>query len=173
MKKNSVALLLFLFAFLFANAQKREISGKVFDKATNQPIEGVNIMIEKSKVGTSSKKDGTFTLSVKSNKVTLIVSCVGYASQLVPLDKGATNIDIALVAVATDNAEVVVVGYGTQKRSDVTGSITKFKSDKLDESPVSRLDQALQGKVAGLDVQNLSSESGAAPKVYIRGISSI
>lgn len=118
-------------------------------------------------------KDGTFTLSVKSNKVTLIVSCVGYASQLVPLDKGATNIDIALLAVATDNAEVVVVGYGTQKRSDVTGSITKFKSDKLDESPVSRLDQALQGKVAGLDVQNLSSEAGAAPKVSIRGISSI
>lgn len=173
MKKNSVALFLFLFTILFANAQKREISGKVFDKATNQPIEGVNIMIEKSKVGTSSKKDGTFTLSVKSNKVTLIVSCVGYASQLVLLDKNATKIDIALVAAATDNAEVVVVGYGTQKRSDVTGSITKFKSDKLDESPVSRLDQALQGKVAGLDVQNISSEAGAAPKVSIRGISSI
>ena len=173
MKKNSVALLLSLFAILFASAQKRDITGKVFDKATNQPIEGANIMIEKSKVGTSSKKDGTFTLSVKSNKVTLIVSCVGYSSQLVPVDKDATKIDIALVAAATDNAEVVVVGYGTQKRSDVTGSITKFKSDKLDESPVSRLDQALQGKVAGLDVQNLSSEAGAAPKVSIRGISSI
>lgn len=173
MKKNSVALLLSLLTILFANAQKRDIAGKVFDKSTNQPIEGANIMIEKSKVGTSSKKDGTFILSVKSNKVTLIVSCVGYASQLVSLDKEATKIDIALVAAATDNAEVVVVGYGTQKRSDVTGSITKFKSDKLDESPVSRLDQALQGKVAGLDVQNLSSEAGAAPKVSIRGISSI
>lgn len=73
----------------------------------------------------------------------------------------------------TDNAEVVVIGYGTQRRSDVTGSISKFKNDKLDESPVSRLDQALQGKIAGLQVQNITSEAGADPKINIRGVSSI
>ena len=173
MKNKLVALSLFLFVSVFAYAQKRDITGTVIDKATNKPIEGANIMLEKSKVGTSTKKDGTFTLSVKSSKVRLIVSCIGYATQLVSLEKDSNKIDIAMLVAATDNAEVVVVGYGTQRRSDVTGSISKYKNDRMDEAPVSRLDQALQGKVAGLEVQNLTSESGAAPKVSIRGISSI
>lgn len=173
MKKNTITLLVSFLFIVLVNAQKRDITGKVFDKATNQPIEGASILIEKSKTGTASLKDGSFTLSVKSNKVTLIVSSIGYATQIVSLEKGATTVDIGLVAAATDNAEVVVVGYGTQKRSDVTGSITKFKNDKMDESPVSRIDQALQGKVAGLDVQNVTSEAGADPRISIRGVSSI
>ncbi len=173
MKKISIAFILTIFIVTFTAAQKREITGRVFDKATKQPIEGVNILLEKSKTGATTKKDGTFSISVKSSKVTLIVSCIGYASQVVSVGKDELSVNIALVAAATDNAEVVVVGYGTQKRSDVTGSITKYKNDKLDEAPVSRLDQALQGKVAGVDIQNLSSEAGAAPKVSIRGVSSI
>ncbi|MFZ4477995.1 MAG: TonB-dependent receptor plug domain-containing protein, partial [Saprospiraceae bacterium] len=69
--------------------------------------------------------------------------------------------------------EVVVIGYGVQKKGDVTGAVSKYKNDKLGETPVSRLDQALQGKIAGVQIQNTSSEAGSDPKVRIRGLSSV
>jgi TonB-dependent starch-binding outer membrane protein SusC len=69
--------------------------------------------------------------------------------------------------------EVVVVGYGTQKKGDITGAVSKYKNEKLDEAPVARLDQALQGKIAGVQIQNTSSEAGSDPKVRVRGLSSI
>jgi len=166
----------FIFSLLLTTqsfAQKKELTGKVVDKTNGAPLEGVNILIDKSKVGTSTKKDGTFTISLKSSKAVLIFSSVGYSTQTVIVDKNTENLTVQLVQSATDNAEVVVVGYGTQKRSDVTGAITKFKNDKLDETPVSRLDQALQGKIAGMQVQNISSEAGSDAKINIRGISSI
>ena len=173
MKKTSFALLLSFFIAFMGFAQKREVIGKVVDKNTNLPVEGANILIEKSKTGTSTKKDGSFSISIKNSKTSLIFSCIGYATQIVLVEKDVNTIQVALVPSATDNAEVVVIGYGTQKKSDVTGAITKFKDDKLDEAPVSRLDQALQGKIAGVQIQNLSSEAGAPPKVTVRGISSI
>ena len=172
MKKIIYTLLLTL-PVLFSAAQKREINGKVTNKATGEPLEGVNIIADKSKSGTATKKDGTYTISVKSSKSTLIFSSVGFATQAIAVDKKDTLVNVEMVPAATDNAEVVVIGYGTQRRSDVTGAITKFKDEKLDEAPVSRLDQALQGKIAGVQIQNLSSEAGAPPKVTVRGISSI
>jgi hypothetical protein len=172
MKKIIYTLLLTLPVF-FAAAQKREINGKVTSKATGEPLEGVNIIADKSKSGTATKKDGTYKISVKSSKSTLIFSSVGFATQAIPVDKKDTLVNVEMVPAATDNAEVVVIGYGTQRRSDVTGAISKFKDEKLDEAPVSRLDQALQGKIAGVQIQNLSSEAGAPPKVTVRGISSI
>lgn len=81
--------------------------------------------------------------------------------------------DIAMVPAVIDNNEVVVIGYGTQKKSHLTGAVSKYKNEKIDETPNSRLDQALQGKIAGVQVQNISSEAGADPKIRVRGISSI
>jgi TonB-linked SusC/RagA family outer membrane protein len=171
MKKN-LLLLLSLIVAMGSFAQTK-VSGKVIDKTTNRPIEGVNIILEKSKKGTSTQKDGSFTINVKSSNSVLIFSCIGYATQTVVLEKNIDTITVAMTPVATDNAEVVVIGYGTQRRADVTGAISKFKDEKLDEAPVSTLDQALQGKIAGLQIQNISSEAGAPPKVTVRGISSI
>jgi TonB-dependent SusC/RagA subfamily outer membrane receptor len=74
---------------------------------------------------------------------------------------------------SSTSEEVVVVGYGTQRKSHLTGAISKYKNERLDEAPVSRLDQALQGKIAGVQIQNLSSEAGATPKIRVRGLSSI
>ncbi len=78
-----------------------------------------------------------------------------------------------LVPAATTEEEVVVIGYGTQKKSSVTGAVSKYTNDKLEETPNSRLDQALQGKIAGVQIQNISSEAGADPKVQVRGIQSV
>ncbi len=171
--KKITSIVLFFFMVSVSLAQKKEIKGRVTDKMTNAPIEGVNIMLDKSKKGTSSKKDGSFAVAAKSNGNTLIFSCIGYAPLTVFVDKPSDSVMVQMTPVSTDNAEVVVIGYGTQKRSDVTGAISKFKTDKLDEVAVSRVDQALQGKIAGLQVQNTTSEAGAAPKITVRGISSI
>ena len=173
MKKIAYALLLSLFFITNASAQKREIIGKVIDKVTKEGLDGVNILVDKSKTGATTQKDGSFKVNVKSAKAILIFSSIGYATQTVVVEKDTDTLLIALKPASTDNAEVVVIGYGTQRKSDVTGAITKFKDDKLDEAPVSRLDQALQGKIAGVQVQNISSEAGAAPVVTVRGISSI
>jgi TonB-linked SusC/RagA family outer membrane protein len=99
-------------------------------------------------------------------------SFIGFEPQIVVVGKNKT-IDITLKESASALDEVVVVGYGTQKRSSVTGSVAKYKNEKLDEIAVSNLDQALQGKMAGVQVQNTSSEAGSATQIQIRGISSI
>ncbi|MEI8053779.1 MAG: carboxypeptidase-like regulatory domain-containing protein, partial [Bacteroidota bacterium] len=138
MKKIAYALLLSLFFIANASAQKREIIGKVIDKVTKEGLEGVNILVDKSKTGANTKKDGSFKVNVKSAKAILIFSSIGYATQTVVVEKDSDTLLIALKPASTDNAEVVVIGYGTQRRSDVTGAISKFKDDKLDEAPVSR-----------------------------------
>jgi hypothetical protein len=129
--KKGFYTLVFLFAVLIGHAQKREITGTVTNKTTGEKLEGVNIVVDKSKSGTSTKKDGTFTISVKQSKVTLIFSSIGFATQMLQLDKNTNEVNVQLGPSISDNAEVVVIGYGTQRRGDVTGAITKFKDDKL------------------------------------------
>ena len=163
-------LLLFFVAASFA--QKNIITGKVSDNVTGNGLVGVNILSLDQKGGVVTKADGSFTISVKSINSTLVFSYVGYAAQTVALE-GRTSLDISLIATIRTNDDVVVIGYGTQKKSSVTGAVSKYKNDRLDESPASRLDQALQGKIAGVQIQNISSDAGAAPKVRVRGISSV
>ncbi len=133
-------------------------------------MSGVSIITENKKVGTASKTDGTFTLSVDAATTNFIFTYVGYTPKLVILD-GKTTVDVAMSVVSNADNEVIVVGYGTQKKSSVTGAVSKYKNEHLEETPSSRLDQALQGKIAGVQIQNISSEAGADPKVTIRGSS--
>ena len=154
-----------------AQAQKIELTGKVTDQATGQPLVGASIIVT-SNTGVSTKENGAFTLSVSKDTKSFTVSFVGYIPQSVNITN-AKVYNIALVPDVNTQNEVVVIGYGTQKKSSLTGAIAKFKNENLDEAPVSRVDQALQGKIAGLTIQNTSSEAGAAPKISIRGISSV
>jgi TonB-dependent starch-binding outer membrane protein SusC len=162
--------LLLLSSYVFA--QNKEITGKVIDQTTGKPLSDVSILANNVKGGATTKADGTFSISVKKNTSTLIFSSVGFATQSISIED-KTVIDVALTTQIKTDDEVVVIGYGTQKKSSVTGAVSKYKNEKLDQSPVSRLDQALQGKIAGVQVQNLSSEAGSDPKVQIRGVSSI
>jgi TonB-dependent starch-binding outer membrane protein SusC len=154
------------------HAQKKEISGKVTDFATGEPLNGVSIVAGKSKTGATTKPDGTYSVMVDAKVKSLTFSFVSYGPQTISIE-GKESINIAMVSEAATQTEVVVIGYGTQKKSSVTGAVSKYKNEKLDQSPVSRLDQALQGKIAGVQVQNLSSEAGADPKVQIRGLASV
>lgn len=172
MKKIKYLLILLLFVSGAAIAQKKTITGKVINTSGNDPLLGVNVLADKQKGGTTTKADGTYTITVDKSSTVLIFSYVGFTSQTIEIgDK--TTIDVALVPAATTGEEVVVIGYGTQKKSSVTGSVSKYTNDRLEETPNSRLDQALQGKIAGVRVQNISSEAGADPKVQVRGVSSI
>ncbi len=165
-------LLPMLFITVIATAQKKEITGKVTDQATGLPLAGVSVVAGKERVGTATKEDGTFSISVGPGIKTLSFSSISYATQTLDIE-GKSSFNITLVAEATTQSEVVVIGYGTQKRSNVSGAVSKYKNERIDEAPVSRLDQALQGKIAGVNIQNISSEAGADPKISIRGISSI
>jgi TonB-dependent starch-binding outer membrane protein SusC len=161
-----------LFTFIGALfAQKREITGKVTDATTGDPISDASI-VANDKKATTTKSDGTFTLSIDASTKTLVFSHVGYSVQTVEI-AALSNLDIRMKPAPNSMEDVVVIGYGTQRKSHLTGSVSKLKNDRLDEVPVSRLDQALQGKIAGVQIQNTSSEAGSDPKIRIRGISSI
>ena len=168
---KSLLLLLLLFASSSIIAQKT-VTGKVSNKETGEPLQGVSVIGDKSSGGGVTKEDGTFSIKFKSDVTSLNFSFIGFGTET-QLINNQTNINVGLIAVANQNNEVVVIGYGTQKRANVTGAITKFQDEKLAEAPVSRLDQALQGKLAGVLVQNVSAQAGDDPKITIRGISSI
>ena len=153
-------------------AQKKTITGKVTNQANGEPMQGVNVLADQQKGGAVTNAQGVYSISVNSNATTLIFSYVGFTSQSIIID-GRTSIDIKLAPATVSNDEVVIIGYGTQRRSQVTGAISKYQNERLDESPVSRLDQALQGKIAGVQIQNVSSEAGSEPKINVRGVSSV
>ncbi len=155
-----------------AFAQKIVITGKVTSDIGGTPMAGVSVFADKTKQGIASKDDGTYSISVDPGTTVLLFSFVGYKEQAVTI-AGRKVIDVVMQVSSATTDDVVVVGYGTQKRATVTGSVSKYQNDRLDEVPQSRLDQALQGKIAGVQIQNVSPEAGAEPKVRIRGISSI
>lgn len=172
MKKLQCLLLMLLLLGGAALAQKKVITGKVISQNGNEPLLGVNILADKQKGGVTTKADGTYSITLDKNTTTLIFSYVGFTTQTIIIgDK--TTIDVTLVPAPTINDEVVLIGYGTQKKSSVTGSVSKYQNERLDQTASSRLDQALQGKIAGVQIQNLTSEAGADPKVRVRGVTSI
>lgn len=156
---------------ILVQAQKLEIIGMVTDQSTGQPLVGATILVNSGNV-VSTKENGTFKLSVSKETKSFKISFVGFIPQTVNI-KNAKAYNIALIPEVSQQNDVIVIGYGTQKKSSLTGAIAKYKNENLDEAPVSRVDQALQGKIAGLSIQNTSSEAGAAPKISIRGISSL
>ena len=163
-------LLIFLAGTSFA--QKRVITGKVIDQATKEPLGGVSIIVGKNRGTATTQTDGSYTLSVEPGIKALTYTYIGYTPQTFTIE-GKSVVNVSLQSEAAIQNEVVVIGYGSQKRSNVSGAVAKYKNERIDETPVSRLDQALQGKIAGVNVQNISSEAGADPKITIRGISSI
>ncbi|MSP85493.1 MAG: TonB-dependent receptor [Flavobacteriaceae bacterium] len=169
MKKLLVLFLLIFTSIAFSQNDPKKITGTVLD-SKGAPIPSVTVTFEDK--DTATDLDGKYTIEVKNSKSVLQFSYLGFAPQIVVVGKNK-EINITLVESKSELDEVVVIGYGTQKKSNVTGSISKYKNEKLDEIAVSRLDQALQGKIAGVQVQNISSEAGSDAQITVRGISSI
>jgi TonB-dependent starch-binding outer membrane protein SusC len=174
-KKLLASVLCFILTFSVnvASAQTRTVSGKVTDSKDGSPVSGASVQIVGSRGGTSTKNDGTFSLSVSSGVTALIISFVGYDNLQVSIE-GKSNVDVSLVASAgTSMNEVVVTGYGTSRKRDLTGSVGSVKAKDFNQGTVSNPDQLLIGKVAGLQIINTSGQPGAATIVKIRGNNSI
>lgn len=148
------------------------VKGKVTDAQTGEPLPGVSIVMKGTSQGTTTNPSGEYSLKVTNAKATLVFSFVGYSAKEVVVGN-QTTLNIALTADNKSLDEVVVVGYGSQKKGDITGAVAKYKNESMDEAPVSRVDQALQGKIAGVQIQNTASDAGADPKIRIRGVSSV
>jgi TonB-dependent starch-binding outer membrane protein SusC len=162
---------LLLLVFGSASAQDRQIKGKITD-STGAPMQGVTIMTDKKTKLATSDAQGNYVINIDKNTSTLIFSYVGYTTQTQNTSSKSV-IDVVMYQSRAGLDDVVVIGYGTQKKSHLTGSVSKYTNDRLDEIPVTRLDQALQGKIAGVSVQNLTSEAGATPRIRVRGLNSI
>lgn len=162
--------LLVLFSFA-ANAQKA-ITGKVLTSSDKKPIIGASILVKGSSVGVQTEADGTFKIMAPSGKTTLVISAIGYENSEVSIT-GKTNVSVELKESAGALNEVVVIGYGTQKRKDVTGAISSVSAATIEKVPVTSLDQALQGRAAGVQVTNNDGAPGANMTVLIRGVGSL
>jgi TonB-linked SusC/RagA family outer membrane protein len=172
MKKIVYILVLFLSVLSVQVMAQVRISGKITDEKDNQPLSGVTIKVKGTSTGTVSDLNGNFSISVQNADAVLVFSYTGYNSQETKAGPG-TVLNIQLSSTPNALNEVVVIGYGSAKKSDLTGAITTVKGDRLVDRPVVNVSQALQGKVAGVDVSVNSTAPGAGAKVRIRGIGSI
>lgn len=150
-------------------AQKR-ITGRVSD-VNNLPLAGATVTVQGTNNAVRAGQDGSFSLTVPNDNAVLIITSVGYERQEVAIGN-RTTIDVALTGTASNLNEVVVVGYGTQRRRTVTGAISRVSNEEVTALPVPDVRQALQGRVPGLTVTN-NGAPGEAPIIRIRGIGSI
>ncbi|WP_439583690.1 TonB-dependent receptor [Dyadobacter bucti] len=149
----------------------RSISGKIIDEK-GEALPGVSIVLKGTQRGTSTNEAGSYTLEVPEGDGTLIFSFVGYISQEVNL-ANKTTVDVTLHSDTKALEEIVVVGYGSMEKSDITGSMSSVKATELSKVPFPRADQALQGQAAGVVVSNFGSQPGGQVNIRIRGGNSI
>lgn len=153
-------------------AQTRTIAGKVTDKKDGTPLVGVSVKVKGSAAGTSTGVDGSFKLAIPEAASTLVFTYVGYNSQEVNV-AGRTSVNVGLQASSTALSEVVVVGYGTQKVKDATGSVASIGTKQFNKGVIASPEQLLQGRISGVQVTPSSGEPGAAVNINIRGTNSI
>ncbi|QHT67636.1 TonB-dependent receptor [Rhodocytophaga rosea] len=147
------------------------VSGKVSTE-TGEGIPGVNVLLKSSATGTTSDVDGNYSLSVPDGNGTLVFSYIGYTTKEIPISN-QNSINVTLLQDVTSLSEVVVVGYGTQRSEDVTGSVATIDQKVISNLPVSTIDQKIMGQVAGVQIQQLSGAPGSGTSVKIRGSGSL
>eukprot|EP01137_Pigoraptor_chileana_P032712 Opistho-2@22530 len=171
MRKLVTMLLCVVLAITQIAAQSRTVKGKVTDSKSN-PVPNASVVVKGSTTGTTSDANGDFSINVPASAKSLVITSLNFASQEVSIGS-KTNITVALLSTEQDLQEVVVVGYGSKKKSDLTGSVATLKAAEIENLPFSSVDKALQGKVAGLQSVAASGQPGASQNIIIRGISSV
>ncbi|WP_205941090.1 SusC/RagA family TonB-linked outer membrane protein [Albibacterium indicum] len=151
--------------------QQFTVRGKVTD-SEGTALPGVNVALKGQTTGTTTNNEGLYTLEVPNGEGTLEFSFIGFTSQEVPINN-QTEVSVVLAADTEDLEEVVVIGYGTRKRTSVTSSISKIENVKLDQVPNGRIENTLAGRIAGVSINNTRNTPGSAPQVRVRGLGSI
>lgn len=158
---------------LYAQAQQKTITGTVISATDNSPIPGVNVIEKGTSNGVTTDFDGNYSITINGNNAVLLFSYIGFINQEVTVGTDQ-KINITLKENVNELSEIVVVGYGAQKKSDLTGAVSSVKEEELTAYPVLTAAQALQGRAAGVSVQsNNGGEPGASIKVRVRGGTSI
>ncbi len=159
--------LLLSFPFALFSQNNFKITGTVLDESS-KPIQGVTVQLKGTTTGTATKADGTFDLMVPSGNVVLLFSSVGYSEQEIPLN-GRSQLNVTLINVTSSLQDVVVVGYGTRKRVEVTGATTSISGENLRTVATTNLTQAMQGRLAGVVATPNTFRPGSGSTIRIRG----
>ena len=170
MKQLFLSFLLCFLAVSLALAQ-RPISGKITDQ-NGSPLIGATVLLKNTRSGTVSDNNGMYSLSVPSLGGVLVFSYSGFVTTEIPIE-GRSTVNVALSENTTAIDEVVVIGYGKQIRSTLTGNIAKLGNENVRSMPVISVEQALQGQAAGVSVESVNGKVGAAARVRVRGVGSI
>lgn len=168
--KRIILSFLLLFYTISTSAQEYIITGIVTSQEDGMPIPGVNIIVKNTNIGSSTDFDGNYTIKNVSKNATIIYSSIGYIAKEVSVLKSNT-INVTLATDVEALEEVIVIGYGTQKKKEVTGAVTMVSSEAIEALNPTRIEQALQGQVAGVNVTSQSGAPGSSSDIRIRGIS--
>jgi TonB-dependent starch-binding outer membrane protein SusC len=169
---NALFVIAFLFLHITTNAQNSTITGTVTDTNTGDPIPGVNVIVSGTTNGTTTNIDGYYTLSGIPQNAQLSFSFIGYTSTQVNIGS-KTVIDIKLSPDLFSLEEVVAIGYGTQRKSDLTGSVASIGQEEIQKVPVLNVAESLKGRVAGMQVSTSDPAPGGGVNIRIRGINTI
>jgi len=167
--------LLFMLLFCLATAwsQSRQIKGKVTDKSSGLPLPDVSVVVKGTTNGTLTDKDGNFTLNTTATgRVDLEVSSVSYGTQQITVNS-TEAVTITMDKESKSMDEVVVVGYGTVRKRDLTGAVASVKGDEVKKIAAGNVIESVQGKIAGVDIVRTTGSAGARPNVTVRGNRSI
>ncbi|MEP1854566.1 TonB-dependent receptor plug domain-containing protein, partial [Nonlabens ulvanivorans] len=166
MNKHFFFLLITTFS-LIGFAQQTQYSGTVIDGSNQEPLLGASIIVKGTNVGTTSDLDGKYNITANSSDI-LIISYLGYLTKEIPV---SSDLIVTLEEDVASLDQIVVVGYGTQAKREITGAVTVVKAETIESLKPTRIEQALQGQVAGVNVTSTSGSPGAASNIRIRGIS--
>lgn len=167
MKKLHFLCLLSLLFTVYVQAQNMTVRGVVNDQS-GQPIPGASVLLKNTNTGTVTDFDGNFELDAPSNGI-IVISYIGFVTAEIPID-GQNNLTVVMETDLLGLDEIVVVGYGTQKKSVVTGAISSIKATELEDLPITRVEQSLQGRVSGLTIAANSGQPGSSSTIRVRGI---
>jgi TonB-linked SusC/RagA family outer membrane protein len=168
MSRRILSFVFAAFVSIISFAQQRIVTGKVIHQQTNEPMQAVTVNVKGTDISTSTGADGSFSISVPNNQAILVFSYVGFASQEMGLARPGPY-TVAMMPGTNKLDEVVVVGYGTSKRRDLTGAIVSIKSEEITARPGPNPMESLQGRVAGLDITRSSGQPGAGVNMQLRG----
>ena len=155
-----------------AQAQNKTITGKVTDSKDGSALVGASVVVKGSKAGTQTGADGTFKISVPSSTTTIVISSIGFASAEVNVSS-RTSFDVSLKATNDQLSDIVVIGYGSRKVKDATGSVVSLGEKSFNKGVIASPEELFQGRTAGVSVTPSSGEPGGAININIRGTSSI
>ena len=170
MRFNQFLIFLFFVTIAHQSYGQLAVNGTVVENETGIPIPGATVLVKGKQIATNTNFDGVFALSGLSNEDILIVSSIGFKTLETKVGNGS-NLQISLEEEINALDEVVVVGYGTQSKKEVTGAVSVINSETIENIKPTRIEQALQGQVAGVNITSQSGAPGAGLDIRIRGIS--